>query len=273
MINKFGFGGTIDASIDITLLDTKKKFMTAKMKNSSSAEMEVTKIPIYKGDEKISGKIDISSKKKFDHMGIKVELIGMIEYITEEAQSSIFMSNGIDLEPPSTQTEDRTYNFNFPVFQKPFESYYGTNVRLRYIIRVSISPSKYKSALIKSQDVGVLIDSSIDEVPRPIQIEVGIDDYLTIKIDLPKNIYELKETIEGKILFTMVKLVLKKMDLVIVRKEKLGVGDNAKIFSEEVCLFEIMDGSPIKGSFKRRRNSNQVIPQRFNRSYIEYDKH
>ena len=247
--------------------------MSVKSKEQSSGEIIITKIPIYKTEEKISGKLDISSRKKFDHLGIKIELIGMIEIGTDSSVSSMFMSNGLDLEPPGTQNEDRSYNFSFAIFQKPYESYYGNNVKLRYFLRATVLQSKFKSACVKELDVGVLIAAPNEEVPVPINLEVGIDEFLNIKIDFPKNCFELKEIIEGKISFLLVKLPIKKMELIIVRKEIVGVGEKANTTSDELCTFEIMDGCPIKGQLNRRRNTSEDVFWRNVRVVTEYVKY
>ena len=59
------------------------------------------------------------------------------------------MSNGLDIEAPGVITEDRSYEFSFTFFQKPYESYYGTNVKLRYVIKASLLMPKYKSPVTK----------------------------------------------------------------------------------------------------------------------------
>lgn len=77
-------------------------------------------------------------------------------------------------------------------------------------------------------------------------MEVGIDDLLNIKIRIPKQRYTLKDCLEGSILFDIVKVMIKKMELNLIRKEIIGIGANANTFSEEISKFEIMDGCPIK---------------------------
>lgn len=59
-------------------------------------------------------------------------------------------------------------------------------------------------------------------------MEVGISDFLNIKIDFPGSNKYLDDVLGGQISFTAVKLMIKKMDLNIVRKEIIGVGDNQK---------------------------------------------
>lgn len=86
-----------------------------------------------------------------------------------------------------------------------------------------------------------------DEVEdNKILMEVGIDDLLNIKIQIPKKHYYLKDVLEGEIVFSIVKVMIKKMELNIIRKEVLGLGANAKTRTDEINKFEIMDGCPIK---------------------------
>lgn len=42
------------------------------------------------------------------------------------------MCLGNDLDPSGTLYDDKKFKFKFDYFQKPYESYYGTNATLRY---------------------------------------------------------------------------------------------------------------------------------------------
>lgn len=89
-------------------------------------------------------------------MGIRVELIGMIEVFTESEKGSSFMCNGFDLEPSGTLYNDKTYDFSFDVFQKPYDSYYGENFKLRYLIKCTIFQGGFGAKPIhKEIDIGV----------------------------------------------------------------------------------------------------------------------
>lgn len=49
-------------------------------------------------------------------MGIRVELVGLIEIYSQSEKGSTFMTNGLDLEPSGTLYNDKTYDFSFDVF-------------------------------------------------------------------------------------------------------------------------------------------------------------
>ena len=53
-------------------------------------------------------------------------------------------------------------------------------------------------------------------------MEVGIEELLNIKINVDKKLYNLKGILEGTIEFSIVKILIKKMELNIIRKEILG---------------------------------------------------
>jgi len=61
----------------------------------------------------------------------------------------------------------------------------------------------------------------------------------------------LKEVIVGKIFFAKVKLRIKSMEMVLLKKEKIGSGlindENSKIETTQIGRYEIMDGSPARG--------------------------
>lgn len=188
----FGFGRSPNAVIDIRVDKVKKQSFTIKEKKEGD-QVVTRKIPLFIKDQKVTGKIDIKldNQKRLSHSGIKVELIGKIDIKSENALGSNFMCNGFDLEPSGTLYSDKTYDFNFDVFQKPYDSYYGKSVQLRYIIKVTIMQSGFGSKNIEKEiDLGVLTQKNFPEDQEsPIVMEVGIDDLLNIKISIPTRNY------------------------------------------------------------------------------------
>jgi len=90
---------------------------------------------------------------------------------SEKVVSSNFMSLGNDIEPSGSLMEDKTYPFSFDHFQKPYESHYGQNAKLRYLVRVTIMRSFY-SDIVKELDVGVYSYTKPDVVDSQINMDV-----------------------------------------------------------------------------------------------------
>lgn len=111
-------------------------------------------------------------------------------------------------------------------------------------------------------EIGVQVETDADsmEESKEINMEVGIEDYLNIKMHFPSNIYLLNDVIHGRVLFSQIKLLIKKMDLNIIRKEILGSGVNSTVETTEINSFEIMDGCPIKGRSGLTRRGGDPDP-------------
>ena len=69
--------------------------------------------------------------KKLEHHGIRVEFVGQIEMFYDRGNHHDFLSLVRQLDPPGELTGPKVYNFEFQQVDKPYESYTGTNVRLR----------------------------------------------------------------------------------------------------------------------------------------------
>ncbi|MBA0768151.1 hypothetical protein Gotri_016975, partial [Gossypium trilobum] len=82
--------------------------------------------PLFRNQENIAGKITIEPHqgKRIDHNGVKVELLGQIVR---------------ELDVPGDIYERTTYPFEFSMVEMPYETYNGVNVRLRYVLKVTVS--------------------------------------------------------------------------------------------------------------------------------------
>lgn len=247
-MNMFGFGKSGDALVEIFLDDNGRK--AAQVKDRMSKDPETSqKLNVFQADDKVTGRIEIKldKKRRLDHNGIKIELLGLIETNNDKILGSTFMSNATDLESPGSLSNDQLYPFTFAVFQKPYDSYYGQSVKLRYVVRATISRGKMSGSIVKEQDLYVIAKAETGDFESvPIKMEVGIEDCLNININIPKNVFGLKDCILGQITFGQVKVQVQKMELNLVRKETLGSGEGAITTVDEFHSFEIMDGCPSK---------------------------
>lgn len=138
-----------------------------------------------------------------------------------------------------------SYPFTFENVEKPYEVYAGSNVRLRYFLRITIV--RRISDIVKEFDIAVHTLCSYPEINSPIKMEVGIEDCLHIEFEYNKSKYHLKDVIVGKIYFLLVRINIKNMEVGIIKRETTMSGN--QIFNENVNIakYEIMDGAPVKG--------------------------
>lgn len=150
-----------------------------------------------------------------------------------------------ELALPGELTQSRSYDFEFMQVEKPYESYIGANVRLRYFLKVTIV--RRLTDLVKEYDLIVHQLATYPEVNNSIKMEVGIEDCLHIEFEYNKSKYHLKDVIVGKIYFLLVRIKIQHMELQLIKKEITGIGPSTTTETETIAKYEIMDGAPVKG--------------------------
>jgi hypothetical protein len=238
----FGFGTTCDIKIEFKNQENLKKVT---VKNETG---DLEDLFLFTGADDISGNVlvDIPKGKKVEHIGIKCELIGMIEYLYDRGNPYEFTSLTRELEAPGELAESKKYAFEFTNVEKQFETYSGNNVRLRYFIRVKIQRN-YSSNIVHTVDLAVQNVGVEPEINNSIKMEVGIEDCLHIEFEYNKSKYHLQDVVIGKIYFLLVRIKIKHMEVVIIKRESTGSGPNQYNESENISKFEIMDGAPVRG--------------------------
>lgn len=244
-MNFFGFGGA-PCDIDITLSESSALRQVLGRNENNEVEPQF----LFTGSENIAGNIAIKLKggKKIEHTGIKVELIGQIEFMYDRGNPYEFTSLQRELEDAGELTTDKLYPFEFNNVDKAFESYSGNNVRLRYFLRVKIT-RQYASNIVKVMDFAVQNVGTEPEVNNSIKMEVGIEDCLHIEFEYNKSKYNLQDVLIGKIYFLLVRIKIKHMEIVIIKRESCGSGQGPNTYneSENISKYEIMDGAPVRG--------------------------
>ncbi|OQR86531.1 vacuolar protein sorting-associated protein 26B-B [Achlya hypogyna] len=202
-------------------------------------------LQIFTTDENVSGTVSIVAKK-LEHVGIKIELLGVIEMTNDKGYPFEFTSSVRDLAPAGTIEDSQDFGFSFANVDKPHESYHGKTVKLRYFVRLTIARS-YATNITREQDFLVHVLGTAPEINSTIKMEVGIEDCLHIEFEYDKSKYHLKDVVVGKVFFLLVRIKIKHMELAIVRRESSGGGSDKANDSETITKFEIMDGAPVKG--------------------------
>jgi vacuolar protein sorting-associated protein 26 len=189
--------------------------------------------------------INLNKSRRLDHLGIRVELVGVIENLFDKSHSCTFLQLVRDLEPPGTLTDNMNYDFAFNRVEKQFESYNGIVVRVRYYVNVIINRSYNK--ITREEEICVMNLGVEPELNPPIKMEVGIEECLHIEFEFTRSKFHLKDCIVGIVRFNLVRIKIRMMELAIIRKETVGSGATAVTENETLTRFELMDGAPVKG--------------------------
>jgi vacuolar protein sorting-associated protein 26 len=140
------------------------------------------------------------------------------------------------------------YPFEFAEVEKPYESYDGIHMRLRYLLRITVARS-YGAKAVHEETFRVYTAATGEEEEGvgAIKMEVGIEDCLHIEFEYNKARYHLRDVVLGRIFFLLVRIRIKHMELAIIKRESSGTGANAYNESDTVAKYEIMDGAPVRG--------------------------
>ena len=211
-------------------------------------------LPAFYDKEHVTGAVQVNlTSKSFDHNGIKIMLLGLIQRTTDKKNESQFITLTKELCPAGKLVnQNNKFPFAFNNVEKQYESYRGIEFNVRYILRVIISCSLRN--LTWEREFGVARPETkeiLTTLNDPIKMDVGIEDWLHLSFELDRTKYSTKDVITGRVTFKTVSMKLKLMLLQIIRRETIigGEMDNAVL-----CKFEIMDGGPIK---------NEIVPIRF----------
>uniref|UniRef100_A0A2P2KRD4 Uncharacterized protein MANES_01G037600 n=1 Tax=Rhizophora mucronata TaxID=61149 RepID=A0A2P2KRD4_RHIMU len=136
-------------NISIMFTDGKTRKQVPMKKENGQTVM----VPLFQSQENIAGKITIEplQGKKVDHNGVKIELLGQIEMYFDRGNFYDFTSLVRELDVPGEVYERKTYPFEFSTVEMPYETYNGINVRLRYVLKVTVSRG-YAGSIIEYQD-------------------------------------------------------------------------------------------------------------------------
>ncbi|XP_043853488.1 vacuolar protein sorting-associated protein 26B [Dromiciops gliroides] len=238
----FGFGQS--AEVEILLSDAESR----KRAEHKTEDGKKEKYFLFYDGETVSGKVSLALKnpnKRLEHQGIKIEFIGQIELYYDRGNHHEFVSLVKDLARPGEFTQSQTFDFEFTHVEKPYESYTGQNVKLRYFLRATIS--RRLNDVVKEMDIVVHTLSTYPELNSSIKMEVGIEDCLHIEFEYNKSKYHLKDVIVGKIYFLLVRIKIKHMEIDIIKRETTGTGPNVYHENDTIAKYEIMDGAPVRG--------------------------
>ncbi len=115
------------------------------------------------------------------------------EMFSDKSNSHEFFSLVRELARPGDVRTDTTLPFEFGNVEKPYESYWGTNVRLRYLLRVTVV--KRLSDITAEQELAVHTLWQFPEVNQNIRMEVGIEGCLHIEFEYNKAKYAHSRTL------------------------------------------------------------------------------
>ncbi|KAG8090509.1 hypothetical protein GUJ93_ZPchr0011g27985 [Zizania palustris] len=241
----------------ITFLDE----MTRKQVAIKNGNGETAMLPVFQSLETISGEVSIAPVpgKRIAHTGIKIELLGQIALRIDRGNFYDFTSLVRELDIPGEIYERKTYPFEFPTVEMPYESYIGRSAELLYVLEVTIT-RHYAGSIVEYREFCVRNYSPLPTINNSIKVTAShwmaelqkvcltYGGWFHIEFEYSKSKYHLKDVIVGKIYFLLVRKQIKNMELEIRRQESTtGSGFDRYTKTETLAKFELMDGAPVRG--------------------------
>lgn len=227
-LNKFM---TKSPSINIVLDTQENKFNTIR-----DGKGHVSELPIYNDWDPVKGKviIDLNRNKNFQHQGIKIELLGIIENTNKRKSVSKFLSICKDLESANELDNEITqYDFEFTNVEKPHDTYKGNFNIVKYILKATLTTT-YKNIeaeqeiIVQKPFCNLYDDNEISN--PPIHMEIGIEEWIHVSFHVYKSRFYLKDCIEGEVNFKVVSVKFSSMEIQIIRRETCGSGKFYMLF-------------------------------------------
>ena len=209
--------------------------------------------PVYFLNDKISGEIliELNQNKFLEHKGIKINLIGIIQKQNEILNK--FYDDYLNLTSNEKINNEITkINFNFLIKKNiEYESFYGTFIKIKYFLLVTIFLENNKNLSNKKEIVilkPILIEDYKKLTNSAIKINFGVENLINVILEIKKTNFFLRDIIFGRIIFVDLNVIIKTMFIQIIRKENLNF--NNEFSSETIVLntFEIMDDNTEKNS-------------------------
>ena len=242
------FGGNAEILINLDNPNGMKTLLDSKGSKTSDDNI----VSLFKNGDDVKGTVTIKSAKNFDHLGIKVQLIGQIELLYDRNNPYEFLSYVKDLSPPGTFSDTiKTYDYEFSNIdfsndkKQQLETYRSDNIKLRFLLKLKLNDNIYQ--ILKELDFAVQALTIAPSKNKSIKMEVGIEDCLHIEFEYNHSKFHLSDVVVGKIYFLLVRIKIKHMEVIIVKRESTGSGSDIYNENENITKFQIMDGAPVRG--------------------------
>ncbi|VDL89941.1 unnamed protein product [Schistocephalus solidus] len=222
-MNFLGLGQNATIEIVLDSLESRK------MVEVKTDENNRTLLPVFYNGESLSGKVTISVKRngKLEYQGIKIDFVGQIDFFADRGSRDEFLTRTQELARPGILSQSATYPFHFADVEKPYESYVGSNVQLRYFLRVTI----VRRFMDITKEMEIVVHSFF-RLPQP-------DTNIQMEVDTTHNNINL---------FSLMQLPFRRRDYQVYGNTDFATG-SVNQFSDQETLakFEIMDGAPVRG--------------------------
>ena len=251
----------------------------------------VLSYPTYYDKDKITGNIELklNNNKSILIESLNIYLLGILQNNNGKI-SDKFFEDRIQIFGPDNPTtlisEINNFNFSFEPKNKPYETYIGDSIQVKYILTVigTIKINENSSEINNNIEICCLKPATkkiCDEYylnkdqNANLNINIGIENVIHVNIKLFKTKYCLDDVIVGKIKIVKSELQLNNVFLEIKREEKINIDDINIANCQDLAKYELVEGYPEAGDemyFRYYLNGVKNLGPSYNNTDDDKDK-
>ena len=227
-------------------------------------ENKILSYPTYYDKDEIFGiiKLILNNNKLIIIESMNIYLFGILQNQNSNISEKIF-EDSIQIsspdQPQSIINEITDFKFSFKPKNKPYETYFGESIQIKYFLKV-IADIK------REQDLSEKLESQIEicclkpatkkicdeyyldkKNNKELEINIGVENVIHVNIKLLKTRYCLDDVVIGKIKIVKNELNLNNIFLEIKREEKINIGDTNLANIQDLAKYELVEGYPEEG--------------------------
>lgn len=225
----------------------------------------IIEYPTFYDNDEISGKIKLklNNNESLIYEYIEIILYGIIiinnpenknlsESIKNEIykESKIILSKENKITPELIINEITNFDFDFIPKIKPFESYFGNLIQIKYFIKANIKTNNNTPPFIQNEkQICCLkienknICDNIIKLKNLEEINIGVENIIHVKINLEKKNFFMDDVIKGKINIIKTENIINNISMIIKKEEKYFLNNDEVIAkTNELSYYEIAEG-------------------------------
>lgn len=218
---------------------------------------EVKEYPVFYDTDEISGNIELklNNKKSLIYESVLVNITGILFINSDNTKikTEIYKESQEISEKNSPNiiiNEITNFFFKFTPKIKPYESYLGNLIEIKYCVKAIIKTSNTNSPLLLENEIEIACLKPIKKVlcdeiffkENKKEINIGVENVIHVRINLMKTKFFLDDTIIGKMKIIKSEIELNNISFIIKKEEKYFNMDDILVKNEEISHYEIAEG-------------------------------
>ncbi len=251
----------------------------------------IQSFPTYYDKDKISGNIELKLNNNNSILieSLNLYLLGIFQNNNAKISDKIFDDHIQIIGPYNPETiisEINNFNFVFEPKSKPYETYIGDSIQIRYVLTVIAKIKINNNSQEINNQVGICcLKPATKKIyeeyylnkdnNKNLNINIGVENVIHVNIKLFKTKYCLDDVIVGKIKINKSEIQLNNIFLEIKREEKTITGDTNLSNIQNLAKYELVEGYPETGDeiyFRYYLNGVKNLGPSYNNNKDDKDK-